>query len=417
MARQRALPLKVISARTPSVRKGATTAFAVVGVVIAAWVLASATPSLDGAGGVLPASPRFADRSPGTALRVAVLESAMDLPKPLISGSPPARALRIGTSTNPQAFVDSRPDGTAFVISAGVHRHFSVVPKSGDSFYTSPGAILDGEHSTSFAFQAFGEHREADRVTLVGASPTHLLVIRNYTDGGQAQRGTIQTGSRGQRATGWTLQWLDIVGSYSRGVSTSNNMVIAACHVDNSGRLGIGGGGSHVVVEGNMLDHNGSHVAPHVLSEAGGIKTVSRDIAIVGNFIGYNDAPGIWTDVDATNVLIANNHVVGNTIGIHIEISHSVTIRGNQVDDTLKAGIMVSASNHVIVTQNHLSHDDEGIIANEPDRGNGPHGPRTLNFLTITENVIASSGLTEIVQLPAGSVTDVKDNTYEQSAH
>ncbi|MGH9044202.1 MAG: hypothetical protein ACRDVP_05100, partial [Acidimicrobiales bacterium] len=92
-------------------------------------------------------------------------------------------------------------------------------------------------------------------------------------------------------------------------------------------------------------------------------------------------------------------------------------VRGNRIDDTHKAGIMVSASNHVTVIDNQLSHDNEGFIGNEPNRGKGREGPRTLDYLTVTNNVVADSGLSEVVQLPAGSVVEIKHNKYEHSAH
>ena len=43
-----------------------------------------------------------------------------------------------------QAAVDLHPEGTTFLIKAGVHRFQSVVPKNGDSFVGESGAILNG---------------------------------------------------------------------------------------------------------------------------------------------------------------------------------------------------------------------------------------------------------------------------------
>jgi parallel beta-helix repeat protein len=304
---------------------------------------------------------------------------------------------------------------TAFVISSGVHDLFSVMPKSGDSFYAQPGAVLDGDGSTPSAFAAFGNDGEADDVTVVGASSNQLLVIENYNDGQEAQLGTVQTGQSKVWASGWRLQWVDIADSYSRSISTSNGMVIVGCYIHDSGRLGIGGGGSNIVIEGNAIDDNGFNVPPDTVQEAGGIKTVAQDITIVGNSIENNDAPGIWTDVDATNVTIEGNHIVGNKLGIHIEISHSVTIRENQIDDNLKPGIEISASNNVTITDNNLRADNGGIVGNEPDRGSGPDGPRILNYLTVTGNVIINSGSSGVTTLPPGSFVKFKNNKFIHS--
>jgi parallel beta-helix repeat protein len=43
-----------------------------------------------------------------------------------------------------QAAVDANPVGTAFILTAGVYREQSIIPKSGDSFTGQPGAVLNG---------------------------------------------------------------------------------------------------------------------------------------------------------------------------------------------------------------------------------------------------------------------------------
>ena len=43
-----------------------------------------------------------------------------------------------------QARVDAAPPGTTFLLTAGVHRMHSIVPKNGDVFTGEPGAVLSG---------------------------------------------------------------------------------------------------------------------------------------------------------------------------------------------------------------------------------------------------------------------------------
>ena len=60
------------------------------------------------------------------------------------SGTPPPSAVPLPADADAQALVTRYPAGTAFEIGAGIHSAFSVVPKSQDTFYAAPGAVLDG---------------------------------------------------------------------------------------------------------------------------------------------------------------------------------------------------------------------------------------------------------------------------------
>ena len=62
----------------------------------------------------------------------------------LRSSVPPSSAVAIPTGADAQALVAHNPAGTAFIIETGIHADFSVIPKSQDTFYADPGAILDG---------------------------------------------------------------------------------------------------------------------------------------------------------------------------------------------------------------------------------------------------------------------------------
>ena len=87
-------------------------------------------------------------------------------------------------------------------------------------------------------------------------------------------------------------------------------MRIIDCNVLDNGRLGIGGGGTDIVVEGSTVSGNGVGVA-RAGFEAGGIKTVGGDVTITDNRITGNGAPGIWTDDDSTGDVIRSNTVSG----------------------------------------------------------------------------------------------------------
>ena len=68
-----------------------------------------------------------------------------------------------------QAAVTASPTGTTFTIAAGTHRRQSIIPKSGMTFVGEPGAVLDGELITPYAFNG---RSQAARVTNRGLKIT-----------------------------------------------------------------------------------------------------------------------------------------------------------------------------------------------------------------------------------------------------
>ena len=55
-----------------------------------------------------------------------------------------------------QARVDAAPPGTTFLLTAGVHRMHSIVPKNGDVFTGEPGAVLSGARLLTTAARSGG---------------------------------------------------------------------------------------------------------------------------------------------------------------------------------------------------------------------------------------------------------------------
>ena len=167
----------------------------------------------------------------------------------LRSSVPPSSAVAIPTGADAQALVAHNPAGTAFIIETGIHADFSVIPKSQDTFYADPGAILDG---LGILPSAFREVRSSPAlgVAVIGASATSPLVIRHYGSASAAQVGAIQPlpGNRVPINSAWWLQWLDVEQNAARGISLTTGMEIRGSSVIGNGRLGIGGGGTHIVI-------------------------------------------------------------------------------------------------------------------------------------------------------------------------
>lgn len=317
--------------------------------------------------------------------------------------NPPAGAVPITPGADAEQLVQSHRPGTSFLIESGVHPGFSVVPLSGDRFYAQAGAVLDGEQTTTEAFAGVSKKIPSDDVGIIGQSLASPLIIENYTDRGQSQIGTIDTASRligpnGEpiQSSGWQLRYLEVTASYSRGITLSNGMVLMDCLVTGNGRLGIGGGGTGIRIEDNTITDNGIGVSRPGF-EAGGIKTVGDDVLITDNSITGNGAAGIWTDVDASSVQITSNQVSNEPTGIHVEISHGVTVSDNQVTNDTNNGILISTSDHVTVTGNKLQDDGDGILANGAERGVSKKGvARSLTYLTVRDNTVVDSGSTGV---------------------
>jgi parallel beta-helix repeat protein len=295
-------------------------------------------------------------------------------------------------NSNIQAVVNAYPDGAAFLLTTGLYNGFTVTPKAGDRFYADPGVILDGGNRLDSAFR--GPPRGAvDGVELIGASPANPLVIQHYGTKSHSQIAAVQTSSQtsGGPVYGndWRLQWVEVTSNLARGISLSNQMLVVDCQISSNGRLGIGGGGSGVTLAGNVVNDNGVGVA-HKGWEAGGIKTVARNVLIDDNTIAGNGAPGIWTDSGATNVTIRQNHLSSNWFGMQIEISRNVSITANEISNSQQQAILVVASDGVRISNNSISDNHQGIIIGGSTR-TGPAGIR-LGNVQVDHNTLDDTG-------------------------
>ncbi len=332
-------------------------------------------------------------------------------------GTPPAGAVVITDDANAKQLVKREPPGTSFVIASGTHMLFSVIPQAGDRFYAQPGAVLDGAHIAITAFKP-PHGATADNVAIIGSSAADPLVIEDYGKSQHSQTGAVQTNSQspapGVYSTGWWLQWVEVTGSSSRGISLSNDMVVLQCKVIDNDRLGIGGGGNGVTIVDSVVSDNGLHVA-HKGWEAGGIKTIADNVLIADDQIDGNGAPGIWTDSGATDVAALNNHLSGNTYGVRVEISHDVTIAANTIVNSAQQSVLVIASSDVTVRANALDGNFGGIIVGGVGRYNktGIH----LDDVYVDNNSVVDSGATGLHQTPPAGTTIQFDYDHFVGGH
>jgi len=367
-------------------------------------VAAAVVPSLLGigtAGAVPPADSRFSG-PPGTTSELRARAS-----------TPPRHATVITTADGAGALVSHAPPGTSFVISSGIHPKFSVVPRPGDRFFAQPGAILDGQHAVPSAFKP-PRAQAVNGVMVIGASASRPLVVENYGTSPRSQVAAIQSNSEATTpptySSGWWVQWVEVTGDSSRGVSLSDHMSVLDCRVVDNARLGIGGGGQGITIEHDVVSNNGLTVARRGW-EAGGIKTVGHDVLIADNEISGNGAPGVWTDGGASHVTIAANTLATNRFGVRVEISSHVDVVGNSITQSEQQAVLVVSSQAVNVRGNDIGSNFGGIIVGGVGR-EGPGGIH-LNDVNVSDNSIVDSGTTGLHQpVPPGTVIEFDNDHY-----
>lgn len=217
------------------------------------------------------------------------------------------------------------------------------------------------------------------------------LTIRHYAT--PAQHGAV--GFFGQHNTySWTVRNSTIVDNHGAGVRLAPGMTIESSEIAYNGQVGLGGSGEHVedgtvlfaapvTIRDNNIHHN--LLLDYDWGWEGGamkIKWTSAGSLVEGNWVHHNAGPGIWYDIDNTDAVIRGNLVEDNDqAGIFYEISYGNTlIEGNHVrrnglagvgDEG--AGIDISNSRDVTVTQNLVEGNRRGILIRDDNRAPGLH--------------------------------------------
>jgi parallel beta-helix repeat protein len=297
-----------------------------------------------------------------------------------------------------QAKVDAAPPSTAFTIKAGIHRSQRVNPKNGDIFAGEPGAILDGEGITHFAFEG-------------GAVGVQLrdLEIRNYKT--YCTTPDICLGAiQGYDASDWVLENLNVHHNAGLGANLRGRVTVRGGSYHHNARMGIGvSEGAGALIEGVDLSYNNPDRLFDPLWGAGGIKVaVGNGVTVRGCDVHHNVGPGIWFDIDNREGVISDNLVTDNAYaGIFYEISYSGVIQGNTATGNgtattgpYGAGILISESQDVEVHHNVVRDNADGIVGLQANRS-GQLGPYLITNLWVHDNDVkvttGSSGLLDFI--------------------
>jgi parallel beta-helix repeat protein len=316
--------------------------------------------------------------------------------------------INVGASI--QSLVNANPTGTKFLIKTGTHRQQSVLPKAGNAFYCEPGAVLDGENVSVYAFRNSG--LGPNNVTIQDCRITRYVP--------PAQMGAIRAGGGDftDLSSGWRVENCEIDHNANIGLRLGNTMIVRGNYLHHNGTMGMGGVGNDILVEDNEIAYN-NPTATGLGFESGGTKFVKTNRLIVrGNFCHHNMGPCLWADIANRSFLFEQNLVEDNLQdGIAIEISYNGVIRNNTVrrngldDDRADnwlwgAGISISASGGtgIEIYGNRLEGNAHGIALVQQNRGSGfPNEPTGIDAQMYVQNVYAHDN-TVILQTVAGHV-------------
>jgi hypothetical protein len=255
-------------------------------------------------------------------------------------------------------------------------------------FATDPTGHRVETSVTTTAFEATGNN-----VTISS------LTIEKYAN--LAQFGAIQPDGR----TGWVITGNEVRWNHGLGIRVATGARVTGNNVHHNGQMGIGGGGSDVLVEGNEIAYNNTAGFDYGW-EGGGTKFAGTTrLTLRNNFAHHSNGPGLWLDIDNIDFVIEDNRVEDNfsTIsaaapGIFVEISYGGVIRGNTVRRNgagfstwlWGAGILVAASggSGLEIVGNTVEDNEHGIALVQQPRGSGAHGPYLVQNVHVHDNTI-----------------------------
>lgn len=213
----------------------------------------------------------------------------------------------------------------------------------------------------------------------------------------------IQFGAIGKQAPpaidGWKVIDNEIRLNHGSGVTLTLNGLIDKNYIHDNGHLGgkivgVSSGGSsvdlNVNISGNVIAGNNAAYVKRGF-EAGGVKIGNhpKKVTVTNNCVYNNNGNGLWTDVQASNVIYRANTVFNNNgQGIFYEISTQGTIEDNFVGGNFRSGdsggngglygsqIFISTSSNTVVRNNKVwvgrDLNGDGVLgAGDSGTGNG----------------------------------------------
>lgn len=270
-----------------------------------------------------------------------------------------------------------------------------------------------GGHVIEMSSQRAAFWGNAGKVTIKG------LTIEKYAS--LAGRGAITPvavlAGYGPVGRDWVVDNNNVFLNHGAGIHASDGMVIRNNKIHDNGQIGVVGGGSNVIIEGN--DIFGNNYAGYAYDwQAGGanISYFCSHVTFSNNYVHDNKGPGLHGDIADDDFTFEGNHTARNLVsGILYEISYHAVIRNNLIEDDgfspggtsllYGAGILILNSSDVEVYGNTVTDCMNGIGGTETNRGNNPktHSPFELRNIYVHNNIITQNTGTAAGILKSGS--------------
>jgi parallel beta-helix repeat protein len=319
----------------------------------------------------------------------------------------PSNLITIVPGESIQTKVSNYPAGTGFLLKAGVHRRQQVKPKDGNQFIGEPGAIMDGENVTLYAFETISHMPK--NVVIRG------LIIEHYAPN------AAQSAIQGDNGIDWVIEDNEVRYNLYSGIRATRGSLVRGNWVHHNSMIGIACWKcSGAVIEDNEVNNN----PPAAIAEAGATAAASNmklfkadPLTVRNNYVHDGPHKGIWLDTDNRNVLIEGNTVLRHgQAGIWHENGYDAVIRNNTVTTCGTrgfgwidgAGINMTNSPNVQIYGNTISGCANGIGVMQASGypSDGPAGTKLVQNLYVHDNTVTmQSGRTGLVQ-------NMGDNTF-----
>lgn len=306
--------------------------------------------------------------------------------------------VEITTEQNPNTVINANPQGTVFVLKAGVHQNRRITAlRAGDILVGEYGSVLDGSGVS-------GVNAESCRAIYSEASVGAIVYnvkVENYPFYDNSTN--VPPGEaimvRGGRLINCEVNDCGNIGIKMEGPDT----IVRWCVVRRCGRLNYSGGTwwanyPHTDLEGYRLEYCES-VDAHVNNEFDAHwEAAHKWVRVTGmqarfNFFHGFRGYGLWFDGSVRDTLIEGNVCInGDNSGIHYEIGHTATIRHNTVTECGgPGGIFISNSLGCNIYNNTLMWNTSGLwVTDETSRS--PAGKNNTFYNNRVYQQLVSTG-------------------------
>lgn len=298
---------------------------------------------------------------------------------------------------------------------------------------------LDYTTGNVYSFDAPAGHTTTMSVTRyafcgrVGCVGAGALVSNVVISGITVQKYAIpaQMGAIGDQypGTNWTLDTVEAWLNHGRGINVSSGSTVTNSRAHHNGQMGIGGGGTAVMVRGTDMSYN-NYAGFDCGWECGGLKFAqATQLTVTTSRVHDNLGPGLWCDIDCTGTMFTQNNVWNNRDGgISIEISCGYTVRSNNIcgngeGQTNPKQIFSSTSYNGTISGNSVYNPLTGsnigsisVTGVSRGAGGGVCGTYASNNNQITGNHITSPALAiGVNSLDAGAEAATPANVFDRN--